>query len=294
MTGSPDQPILGLLPQPEGRRRSFVVSSIANLMLLGICLLIGMSAPKVIEQHYEETQLITPILPPHPKIKHLRLTAPSKHMPKPKSTRMQARLSAPPIRHFKPHMTRTPRPRPALAAAMPAQNRFVHPSVKPVHLGDTFGVTPNPNARHPANVAALGNPYGDLRGPAVAPHGVVRSAGFGDSTRAGEGGGGSGGGGWGYGAGSGSGDSTSVEVLSRPPAEYNAEARQLGIEGDVVLSVTFLASGRVVVHGVLHGLGHGLNREAIRVAEQIRFRPATRNGRPVDVTTHVTISFQLA
>ncbi len=294
MTGSPDQPILGLLPQPEGRRRSFVASSIANLVIVGVCLLIGMSAPKVIEQHYEETQLIAPILPRHPKIKHLRLTAPTRQMPEPKSARAQARLAAPPMRHFKPHMTRTPRPRPALAAAMPARNRFFHPSVKPVHLGDMFGVTPNPNARRPANVAALGNPYGDMQGPAVAPHGVVRSAGFGDSTHAGEGGGGSGGGGWGYGAGSGSGDDTSVEVLSRPAAAYNAEARRLGIEGDVVLSVTFLASGRVVVHGVLHGLGHGLDQEAIRVAQQIRFRPATRNGRPVDVATRVTISFQLA
>lgn len=294
MTGSPDQPILGLLPQPEGRRRSFVASSIANLTILGICVLIGMSVPKVVEQHYETTQLIAPILPPLPRIKHLRLTAPPRQTREPKPARTQARLSAPAMRHFKPHMTRTPRPRPALAAAMPARNRFVHPSVKPVHLGDMFGVTPNPSARRPANVAALGNPYGDMRGPAVAPHGVVRSAGFGDSTRAGEGGGGSGGGGWGYGAGSGSGDSTSVEVLSRPPAEYNAEARQLGIEGDVVLSVTFLASGQVLVHGVLHGLGHGLDQEAIRVAQQIRFRPATRNGRPVNVTTRVTISFQLA
>jgi TonB family protein len=88
--------------------------------------------------------------------------------------------------------------------------------------------------------------------------------------------------------------STSVEILSKPPVQYTAEARQSRIEGNVVLSVTFLSNGQVVVHGVLHGLGYGLDQEAVRVAQQIQFRPATSNGRPVDVTTHITIAFQLA
>jgi TonB family protein len=50
----------------------------------------------------------------------------------------------------------------------------------------------------------------------------------------------------------------------------------------------------VVVESVVHGLGHGLDEEARRVAQQIRFRPATRDGRPVDTTTTITITFQLA
>ena len=73
-----------------------------------------------------------------------------------------------------------------------------------------------------------------------------------------------------------------------------SEARQMRVEGNVVLSVTFLANGQVVVHGVIQGLGHGLDEEAKRVAQQIRFRPATNNGQPVDVTTKITITFQLA
>ena len=72
------------------------------------------------------------------------------------------------------------------------------------------------------------------------------------------------------------------------------EARQLKVQGDVVLRVTFLATGQVVVQGVVHGLGHGLDEEARRVAQQIRFRPATRDGQPVDLTTNITITFQLA
>jgi TonB family protein len=85
-----------------------------------------------------------------------------------------------------------------------------------------------------------------------------------------------------------------LEVLSKPTVQYTSEARQLHVQGNVVLRVTFLASGRVVVDGVVRGLGHGLDEEARRVAQQIRFRPATRGGQPVDTTTNITISFQLA
>jgi TonB family protein len=88
--------------------------------------------------------------------------------------------------------------------------------------------------------------------------------------------------------------STSLELLSKPPVQYTAEARQLKVQGDVVLRVTFLASGQVVVQSVVHGLGHGLDEEARRVAQQIRFRPATRDGQAVDITTTITITFQLA
>jgi TonB family protein len=62
----------------------------------------------------------------------------------------------------------------------------------------------------------------------------------------------------------------------------------------VVLKVTFTASGQVGVQSVMRGLGHGLDEEARRVAQQIRFHPATRNGQAVDSTTTITITFQLA
>jgi TonB family protein len=304
MTDSPDQIMFGLLPRHESRRHSFAISFAVNVVILCLCVAIGMMAPKVIERQYEVTELIAPIMAPHMKTVHLPV--PHLHPPKPSQVHMEAKFTAPLRPHIKPSPAQ--RAKPTLAAAMPAQNKFVHPIVKPVHLGDTFGVTPNRNAMRPANVAALGNPYGDMQGPAVAPHGVVKSAGFGDSTRFGAGGGG--------GVVSGrvgsaglpgyipvsarpiiapsEPESTSVEVISKPPVQYPIEARELKIEGDVVLSVTFSASGQVLVHGVLRGLGHGLDQEAVRVAQQIRFRPATVNGRPVDITTRVTIAFQLA
>jgi TonB family protein len=87
---------------------------------------------------------------------------------------------------------------------------------------------------------------------------------------------------------------TNLEVLSKPPVQYTSEAKQFKVQGDVILRVTFTATGQVVVQNLVHGLGHGLDEEARRVAQQIRFRPATRNGQAVDMTTNITITFQLA
>jgi TonB family protein len=87
---------------------------------------------------------------------------------------------------------------------------------------------------------------------------------------------------------------TNLEVISKPPVQYTSEARALRVQGDVVLRVTFTAAGQVLVQGVIHGLGHGLDEEAQRVAGQIRFHPATKNGQAVDLTTNITITFQLA
>ncbi|MBZ5652389.1 MAG: energy transducer TonB [Acidobacteriia bacterium] len=42
------------------------------------------------------------------------------------------------------------------------------------------------------------------------------------------------------------------------------------------------------------GLGHGLDEAASHAAEQIRFKPAKRDGQPSDYTALVHIVFQLA
>jgi TonB family protein len=90
------------------------------------------------------------------------------------------------------------------------------------------------------------------------------------------------------------GGTTGVEILEKTNPAYSNEGRTLRIEGDVVLEVVFLASGQVQVVRVVSGLGHGLDDEAIQAAKQIRFRPAKREGQPVDFTAHVRIAFRLA
>ncbi len=87
--------------------------------------------------------------------------------------------------------------------------------------------------------------------------------------------------------------SSPVEILAKPRPAYTAEARKLGLEGEVLVEVVFEASGSVRVSKVLKGLGHGLDESALQAARDIQFRPARRDGQPVDSTAVVHIVFQL-
>jgi TonB family protein len=85
-----------------------------------------------------------------------------------------------------------------------------------------------------------------------------------------------------------------AEIISKPVPVYTQEARSLRIQGEVLLEVVLQASGNLHVLRVVRGLGHGLDDNAVKAAEQIRFRPATRDGQPTDSTVVLHIIFQLA
>jgi TonB family protein len=85
-----------------------------------------------------------------------------------------------------------------------------------------------------------------------------------------------------------------AEIISKPTPVYTAEARAQRIEGEVLLEVVFEASGKLHVTKIVRGLGHGLDDAAIHAAEQIRFKPALKDGQPSDSTAVVHIIFQLA
>jgi TonB family protein len=85
-----------------------------------------------------------------------------------------------------------------------------------------------------------------------------------------------------------------VDIIDKPKPEYTAEGRNLKLEGDVVLDVVFLSNGTMKVNRVISGLGHGLDEAAVRAAERIRFKPAKREGQPVDFPARVRIEFRLA
>jgi TonB family protein len=87
---------------------------------------------------------------------------------------------------------------------------------------------------------------------------------------------------------------TAVTILEKPKPVYTADARNMKIEGDVVVEVVFLASGQVKVSRVVSGLGHGLDENALRAAEQIKFKPARRENQPVDFPARVRIEFRMA
>jgi len=84
-----------------------------------------------------------------------------------------------------------------------------------------------------------------------------------------------------------------VEILSKPKPAYSTEARDLRLEGEVVLEVLFTASGDIRILRLIRGLGHGLDDAAVKAAEQIRFKPAESDGKPIDSQSVVQIIFRL-
>src|SRR6202453_3990519 len=204
---TPGRSNFGLLPEPERSPASFITSMVVNGLIVLIAIYLGSQVKTLVAHRYEQTVLILPTTPPPPpKVKlpeppkitppeppklEVKLEQPKIVMPKvepkpePKAIQMEAKVAMPVIKAAKPSVVLAPQPKAAMTAAMPAQDNTVKASTAPVHLGQTFGVTPNPNATRPATVAAIGNPYGGLQGPAVAPHGVVGSTGIGNGLKTG-------------------------------------------------------------------------------------------------------------
>jgi TonB family protein len=87
---------------------------------------------------------------------------------------------------------------------------------------------------------------------------------------------------------------TPVDILEKPKPVYTEEARALKLQGDVAIDVVFLANGTVQVTKIVSGLGHGLDEAAVRAAQQIKFKPAKREGENVDFPARIRIQFQLA
>jgi len=87
---------------------------------------------------------------------------------------------------------------------------------------------------------------------------------------------------------------TPVEILFKPRPSYSAEAREMHLEGQVSMEVVFQASGAVKVVRVIKGLGHGLDEAAQQAAMQVRFKPATRAGSPVDTNATISITFEIS
>ena len=192
-------------------------------------------------------------------------------------------------------------------------------------FGSPEGLPGNAQGGSKGNVAKLGSfdlpsgpGYGNGSGGANGVRGTVASAGFGNGIATAGGGGGTGGSGRGGTGGvvregtfgevravapsavrpvhavSSSGRVQPVEILFKPNPEYTEEARRAHVEGEVLLSVVFKASGEIQVVRVVSGLQHGLDEAAVRAAQQIRFKPAQRDGLSIDLPATLHILFELA
>ena len=85
-------------------------------------------------------------------------------------------------------------------------------------------------------------------------------------------------------------------VLRRVPPNYPKAAREMGIQGEVVLEVEILDDGTIgeieVFESVQEGPG-GLDEAAIEAVKQWKYQPGTSRGEPVTMWIKQTINFTL-
>ena len=200
-------------------------------------------------------------------------------------------------------------------SAAPATVKAPVEKVQTGGFGDPQGLPGKGNPNKTTNINRLGSPalpggdgYGNGTGGAKGIRGTVASTGFGNGVATPPPSGGKHGtvqsGGFADAsvadntpkkkAAASDSPTTMVDILDKPRPQYTAEGRSLKLEGDVVLDMVFLANGTVQVNRVISGLGHGLDEAAVRAAQQMKFKPAKRDGQPVDFPARVRIEFRLA
>ncbi len=168
----------------------------------------------------------------------------------------------------------------------------------------------NPNPRLSMEPTLLAAP--DITMPAIPiadygdPNGILGrlSSGRGSGGGIGDGDGGGVGNhtGPGYGDGDGGGVSAESGIRGRitPPSllwknepEYTEEARKARVQGMVVLSIEVDTRGQARNIRVRQGLGLGLDERAVQSVSGWKFRPGSRNGKPVTTTAEIYVSFRL-
>lgn len=82
-------------------------------------------------------------------------------------------------------------------------------------------------------------------------------------------------------------------ILSKKAPSYTKEAIEQKIEGVIVLSIIFSIDSSVKEIKIIQGLGYGLDEEAIKAASQIKFIPATKDGKTVNVRARLEYTLNL-
>jgi protein TonB len=154
-----------------------------------------------------------------------------------------------------------------------------------------------PDARLPeVNLAQYGDPLAKIGAPSNGPG---SGAGIGSGTGGGVGSGKGAGFGPGEGGGVGGGvfhvggGVTAPSLIYKVEPEYSEEARKAKYQGVVVLYVEVDPSGRAGNLRVVHSMGLGLDEKAIDAVRKWRFRPGSKDGKPVTVGAIVEVNFRL-
>jgi TonB family protein len=78
-----------------------------------------------------------------------------------------------------------------------------------------------------------------------------------------------------------------------PSAEYSEQARAAKFNGVVIVSVLVNEDGVPIDPQIKRAVGMGLDEKAIESVLQYRFRPATKNGAPVEARIMIEVNFKL-
>jgi TonB family protein len=82
-------------------------------------------------------------------------------------------------------------------------------------------------------------------------------------------------------------------VATRVEPAYPDDYRRARVSGLVILEAAISETGTVEAVGVLKSLAPGLDMAAVNAVRQWKFKPATRDGKPVPVLFNLTINFKL-
>jgi TonB family protein len=82
------------------------------------------------------------------------------------------------------------------------------------------------------------------------------------------------------------------EFLNRVKPEYTSEAEEANITATVEAMVVFRLNGEVGRCEIVRWAGFGLEESAERAIRQLKFKPATRDGKPVSVRALIRYNFR--
>ncbi len=82
------------------------------------------------------------------------------------------------------------------------------------------------------------------------------------------------------------------EFLNRVKPEYNSEAEQADITATVEAMVVFRSTGEVGEIEIVRWAGFGLDQSSERAIRQLKFKPATRDGKPISVRALIRYNFR--
>jgi periplasmic protein TonB len=82
-------------------------------------------------------------------------------------------------------------------------------------------------------------------------------------------------------------------VLYKLEPEYSEQARKARIQGTIVLEGIIDEKGLTHAIKVRDGLGFGLDEQAMEAVKLWRFRPATKDGKPLAIVGTFYLTFRL-